>query len=166
MDTSTGRSLEERVARLEDIEAIKNVKAQYAYYCDKGYQAEGFTSLFTDDAVWESNAFGTYHGKQEIYDFIDGLGKSQILWALHFMICPVVNVAPDGQNATGTWYLLELATMTRPDGDERDAVIMTANYEDTFVKQNGEWKIKHVKVHFHQVSNLDQGWVEQPFRGQ
>ena len=157
-------SLEERISRLEDIETIKNIKAKYAGYCDSGYNAEGLASLFTEDAIWESNAFGTYHGKQEIYNFTDQIGKKEILWALHFMICPVVDVAPGGQSATGSWYLIEFASMTRPDGDELDAVVITGIYNDTFVKQNGEWKIKHMKVHFHQVSDLDKGWVKQQFR--
>jgi hypothetical protein len=162
----TDEPLEKRLARIEDIEAIKKLKARYAYYCDHGYDADGFVSLFVEDAVWESNAFGTYRGRDEIYRFISTIGK-QIVWALHYMICPVVEVASDGRMAKGTWYLLELATMVgTKNPTARDAVIITGNYEDTFVKQGGEWRFKSVKVHFHQVSNLDQGWVNQPFRGE
>ncbi len=94
--------------------------------------------------------------------FISEIGK-EIVWALHFMICPVVQVADDGQTATGSWYLIEFATMANPDGS-RDPVVMTANYNDTFVRENGEWKFKRVQVHFHQVSNWDQAWVHQQFR--
>src|SRR5262245_49824524 len=160
----SGEAIEQRLARLEDIEAIQRLKERYAYYCDNGYDADGFTSLFVDEAVWESNAFGIYHGKNEIHSFISGI-QTQILWATHFMICPAITVAPDGHSATGRWYLLELATMTGVDDQNgRDAVVMAANYEDSFVKENGEWKIRKVKVHFHNVSNLDQGWAKQQYR--
>jgi hypothetical protein len=116
--------------------------------------------------VWESNAFGVYHGRDEIHGFVTGI-KDEILWATHLMICPAISVAPDGQSATGRWYLLELATMTGVDNrNARDSVLMTANYEDTFVKENGEWKIKKVKAHFHNVSNLTDGWAKQQFRNQ
>jgi SnoaL-like domain len=160
----SGEAIEQRLARLEDIEAIQRLKERYAYYCDNGYDADGFTSLFIDEAVWESNAFGVYQGKNEIHSFISGI-QTQILWATHFMICPAITVAPDGRSATGRWYLLELATMTGADDQNgRDAVVMAANYEDSFVKENGEWKFRKVKVHFHNVSNLDQGWAKQQYR--
>jgi hypothetical protein len=45
-----------------------------------------------------------------------------------------------------------------------DAVVMSAIYNDTFVKENGEWRFKKVEVEFHQVSDLDKGWVLQQFR--
>lgn len=160
----TGEPLEARVARLEDVEAIRNLKHQYAQYCDRGYDADGFASLFVEDAVWESNAFGVYNGRDEIHGFIRGL-QTEILWALHYMVNPVIEVSDDGSAAWGTWILLEPATMSNRDANEPDAVVITANYEDEFVKVDGEWKFKRVKAHFHQVSNLEKGWVKQPFRG-
>ena len=48
----TGEPLEERIARLEDIESIKQLYNQYATYCDNGYDAEGMGTLMTEDAVW------------------------------------------------------------------------------------------------------------------
>jgi SnoaL-like domain len=161
----TGEAIEDRLARLEDIEAIKNLKAKYAYYCDHGYDADGMASLFVEDSLWTSNSFGTYHGKAAIHEFQSKI-SSEILWALHFMICPVVNVSDDGQTATGTFYLIEFATMTRPGGgEEKDAVVMSAVYTDDFVREKGEWRFKTVSVEFHQVSDLDKGWVLQKFRG-
>jgi hypothetical protein len=167
MTELTGRRptepLEERIGRLEDIEAIKNLKHLYAHYCDKGYDADRFVTLFVEDSSWESNAFGVYHGRDEIHAFIAGIG-GEILWALHYMVNPVIDVAEDGQTATGKWVLLEPATMTAAEGEVQDAVIITATYEDEFVKVDGEWRFKRVSAHFHQVSNLDRGWVRQPFR--
>lgn len=162
----TGAAVEDRLARLEDVEAIKALKARYAYYCDHGYDADGMASLFVEDSLWTSNAFGTYHGREAIHEFQSKI-SSEILWALHFMICPVVEVSDDGQTAKGSWYLIEFATMSRANGDDtKDAVVMTAVYNDTFVRENGEWRFKTVSVEFHQVSDLDKGWVLQKFRGQ
>jgi SnoaL-like domain len=162
----TGQAIEERLARLEDIEAIKNLKARYAYHCDHGYDADGMASLFVEDSLWTSNSFGTYHGRAAIHEFQSKI-SSEILWALHFMICPVVDVSDDGQTATGTFYLIEFATMTRPGGGaDKDAVVMSAVYTDSFVREKGEWRFKSVSVEFHQVSDLDKGWVLQKFRGE
>jgi hypothetical protein len=137
----TGESLEARIGRLEDIESIK--------------------------ALSESGPFGTFRGRDAIRAATEAF-KKKIVWALHFMICPVVNVSDDGQSATGSWYLIQFATMTGPHQPgvpaSRDAVVLSAVYNDTFVKENGEWRFKTVNIEFHQVSNLDEGWVRQQFR--
>ena len=42
--------LEQRIAQLEDIEAIKKLKASYCVHVDHANE-EGWVSLFTEDAV-------------------------------------------------------------------------------------------------------------------
>jgi uncharacterized protein (TIGR02246 family) len=171
--SQSGRDLEERllsleaeVKRLQDIEEIRTLRARYAEACDTGYDADAMAALFAPDGVWEfTNEWGVHRGRDEIRRFVTEVGK-QITWALHFMICPVISVADNGTEATGTWYILELATMVGVDDlAERDAVVLSGTYDDTYVKLNGTWKFAHVTVHVHQLSNLDQGWVRQPLRG-
>ena len=159
----TGKPIEERIARLEDIESIRQLKHQYAGFCDNGYDADGMASLFTEDAVWESNKFGTYKGREAIHGFIKDVGK-QILFALHYMDNALIEVAPDGQSARGSWILFEPATMTREDSDEKDSVLITATYDDEFVKIRGEWRLKHVKADFKTVANLQEGWHRRAYR--
>ena len=55
--------LEERIAQLEDIEAIKKLKASYCLHVDHANE-EGWVSLFTEDAVWESDKFGRFEGRE------------------------------------------------------------------------------------------------------
>ena len=45
-------SLERRIKKLEDTEAIKVLKRRYCAYCDDNYDLDGLASLFTEDAVW------------------------------------------------------------------------------------------------------------------
>jgi hypothetical protein len=163
--SSAGDSLEARIQRLEDIEAIRGVKMAYAKLCDEGYDADGIVALFSDqhEVSWESDVFGHYHGRDEIHHWFDTV-DAEILWALHLMINPQVEVAPDGQTATGRFYLLELATMTALGAGDPDAVVMTGKYADEFVKVDGQWRFKRIVIDFEQASNLDQGWVKQPFR--
>ena len=70
--------LEERIARLEDLEAIRNLKMQYAFYCDRGYDPEGIGSLFVEDGVWEANVFGTYHGVEAIKGFFASVSRASM----------------------------------------------------------------------------------------
>ena len=42
-----------RLQVLEDIEAIKKVKAEYCAHCDNGPNAQGIGALFAEDGVWD-----------------------------------------------------------------------------------------------------------------
>jgi SnoaL-like domain len=163
---SSATDLETRLRRLEDAEAIRNLKMAYAKLCDEGYDARGIVDLFAknEDVEWVSDVFGTHVGREGIFDWFENVDE-EIQWALHLMINPVVELGDDGRTAKGRFYLLELATMSAPDSEEPDAVIMTGKYADDFVKEDGEWRFKRIEVNFEQVSNLDQGWVKQQFRG-
>lgn len=158
-------SLEERIARLEDIEAIKDLKYRYAGYCDAGYDPDGITSLFTADGHWKvSGVGGEATGHDELRTFFTNMAKS-IVWALHFMIAPRIEVAEDGKSAVGRFYLLCLCTIVRSDDpSKQDAVILTGNYVDQFVKVDGRWYFKELTATIHQASNWTEGWVNQPWR--
>jgi len=157
--------LEKRLARLEDARAIEQLKYKYAGYCDNSYDPEGIASLFTEDGRWiVDGEGGTMTGHEEIKAHFRALA-SKITWAQHYMIAPRVDVADDGQSATGRFYLLCLCTIERSgDPNEKDAVILTLNYIDTFIKRDGVWYFEELVGQTHQVSNWDQGWVKQPFR--
>ena len=156
--------LEKRIARIEDAEAITRLKAMYAKASDSGYDYKLFGSLFTEDAVWESNAFGTFHGRGEIAGFVKKTGEEGLIkFAHHSMVPQWIDVADDGQTAHGRWYLIEFATMPDAAGIDR-AVIITCIYENDFRKVNGEWKFTKVGADFQFVSDWDKAWVEQRFR--
>ena len=55
MDTAT---LEQRITRLEDIEAIKKLKAIYCDICDDMHNPDRIGALFAEDGIWESTALG------------------------------------------------------------------------------------------------------------
>lgn len=50
------KDLERRIDQLEAIEAIRRLKARYCVYVDQPNE-EAWVSLFTEDAVWESDRF-------------------------------------------------------------------------------------------------------------
>jgi hypothetical protein len=157
--------LEARVQEARDADEIRALKARYAEACDLGYNADAMAELFAPDGVWEfTNAWGIHRGRDEIHRFMVEAGK-QIKWALHFMIGPTITVHSP-VSASGKWYILELATMVGVDDpDGRDAVILSGTYHDRYVKIDGDWKFEHVKVNIDQCSNLADGWVKQPLRG-
>jgi len=148
-------TLEERVQRLEDIEAIRRLKIRYAALCDAQYDPDGLASLFTDDAVWDGGSdFGVHQGKQAIHAFFAGVSK-QITFALHFMIGHAIDIAPSGDEASGTWYLLEPATMNGR------AVWIAATYNDRYRKVGGQWLFSHVKINLAFITPYETGWVKE-----
>ena len=105
----TLEELEKRVQVLEDIEAIKKLKALYAKACDNMYDPDMMMEVFAEDAVWDGGEdLGVYRGRKEIYDFFKG-ASDMLTFALHYFIAPDITV--EGNKAQARWYLWQAATM-------------------------------------------------------
>jgi hypothetical protein len=155
------QELERRLAKLEAAEEIRDLKARYAAVCDTGYDPERMVPLFTRDAVWDGGErFGRHEGMDAIYAFFAGV-SSQIVWALHYMIGPAIEVSDDLETATGTWYLLEPCTIVTDEGPR--AMLITGTYADRYRREPDGWKFSEVKLDCQTVSPLDEGWVTRPF---
>jgi ketosteroid isomerase-like protein len=149
-------NLEQRLRVLEDIESIKKLKARYCAHCDNNYDADGIASLFTEEAVWDGGSFGKHNGREAIRTFFRG--APQIFpFAIHQVMNPIIEVK--GDQATGSWYLFQPATLA--EGDQ--AVWLAARYEEEYVKLGGEWKFKHLKVFPSFLTPYEQGWVQKKF---
>ncbi len=136
--------LRRRIERLEDVEAIKRLKARYARYCDAGYDPEGIASLFVPEGVWDGGElFGRAEGVEQIKEHFRG-APSRIPWALHFPLVPDIEVAEDGTTATGTWYLWQPCTVNRRTGPVPAWLVGT--YRDRYVKVEGEWRFSELRV--------------------
>ena len=90
--------------QLEDIEAIKILKARYGYYCDDSYDPDGISSLFVEDGVWDGGQFGRYEGRNAIRGFFRDLARDKIGFAMHLFMNPLIEVS--GDTGKGHWYLL------------------------------------------------------------
>lgn len=149
-----------RIQVLEDIEAVKKLKARYCNAADAG-DKDLFLGCFTSDATWDGGeSFGRYEGRDAIRGLFESLPKV-ISFAVHYVMNPQIEV--DGDRATGRWYLLEPCTML--EGGEQ-AVLGSAFYDEEYVKEGGEWKIATLKLTPAFWSPFDQGWVKHRFVGQ
>ncbi len=150
--------LERRLRVLEDIEAIKKLKARYCAYCDNNYDADGIAALFTEDAVWDGGNFGRYEGREAIRTFFRGAPRI-FPFAIHQVMNPIIEV--EGEQAKGQWYLFQPATLA----EGNQAVWLAARYEEEYVKVESEWKFKRLKVFPSFLTPYDQGWVKKRFAG-
>ena len=135
--------LQKRITRLEDMEAIKQLKARYCEICDHDdYDADAMASLFTEDGTWNADGVGNAEGREAIRELFAGFPK-MIARAQHIVANPLIEV--DGDRAHGVWYLI--SAVTQIDGTAASNWPgMAARYHEDYVKQNGEWKFRRVRV--------------------
>lgn len=138
------KDLQKRITRLEDIEAIKQLKARYCEICDhESYDADAMASLFAEDGIWVADGAGSAEGREAIRELFAGIpdlmGKTQ-----HIAANPLIEV--DGDRAHGVWYLIS-AESGIEGATDRSWPHATARYHEDYVKQNaGEWKFRRVHV--------------------
>ena len=138
--------LEQRIARLEDIEAIKQLKARYSHICDDDHNPKRIASVFAEDGIWESPDVGQAQGHEEIIELFRGFEKL-FTFSQHNMMNPIIEV--DGNNATGIWYIMGPWTLTENDEEKW----MALRYDDDYVKIAGEWKYQHLRVVLRMTAN-------------
>ncbi|MFT5014340.1 MAG: hypothetical protein ACI9HY_004028 [Planctomycetaceae bacterium] len=132
-------TLEQRITRLEDLESIKQLKARYCEICDDDHNHELITTIFSDDGIWEGDGIGQAVGHAKIVELFKSF-QTAISFSQHMVQNPIIEV--DGDRAKGRWYFFGMFTFYKGDVRRWQA----ARYHEEYAKQNGVWKIKHLKV--------------------
>src|SRR5262249_9444847 len=93
---SPGSDIQQRLTRLESIEAIKQLQVEYAAACDAGLDAERIARLFAEDGVWEGGSPPSqFVGRAAVRQhFVDA--KSFVRWTFHLMIGPQIQIHEGG----------------------------------------------------------------------
>jgi SnoaL-like domain len=148
-------TLEDRLALLENVREIEQLKYRYARCCDGGYDLEGFRAIFVPDGTWAANGYGAFHGHEEICQFFHELSQS-VVTVLHYVTSPHITIAADGRTATGTFYLHCLSRVRRKhDPSLVDFVVQMGVYTDTFVKTEAGWRFVTINVNVTHTNRLD-----------
>jgi hypothetical protein len=148
-------SLEQRIDRLESMEDIKMLKAVYCDLCDRGYDSDGLAALFTEDASWDGGSFGRYEGREAIRAFFKSI-SGYLVFAAHLVMNPVI-VFVDDDTANGKWRLFEPCSAKGENG--ADSMILLAAYDDVYVRRNGKWLHKSVRLQSNFFEPLSKGWA-------
>jgi len=133
-------------ASVEDVLAIQQLKARYAWFADSKYagprrhkpQAEvdraahAQASCFTADAVWYGGReFGAHiTGRDALFQFFR---SGPWRFALHYYVAPIIEV--HGDTAIGRWRLWQLGI---PRG-ARQAVLFAAVTSERYRRVRGLW---------------------------
>ncbi|MBN3762001.1 nuclear transport factor 2 family protein [Burkholderia sp. Ac-20365] len=153
-------TVEQRITRLEDIESITRLKAEYARKLDNHFDGDGLASLFVEDGIWTIKGVGgEAKGRDGIKHHCCNLRQS-ISWAQHNILSAIVDVSADGYRANASFYLLCLLTMkASPNSPKEEAVVLSGKYSDKFIKIDGKWLIEEVSGVIEQSAPWTQGWV-------
>lgn len=156
----TLEELELRVTVLEDIEAIRKLKAEYCYLCDAGLgdprNREALISRFVEDA---SVDFGLgpesqFSGPEGLESFFGQMVPSAITFSMHMVHDPIIEVK--GNTATGRWYY-EAPTTDTTTGK---AQWMAGTYLEDYVKVDGRWMFKSITTKWNYISPYEEGWAK------
>jgi len=145
-------TLEDRIRRLEDIEALKQLKARYAAYCDDDYDASTLAPLFTEDAVWDGGPMGRFEGREAIRSFFASANQAAT-FAIHHVTNPILEV--DGDRATGRWYLWQPCTFA----EGNQGLWMAGCYNDVYRREGGHWLFEQVTITLRMLSPYEAGWA-------
>lgn len=139
--------LEERLALMEDRDAIQRLQNMYGFYIDNRMWPE-LAELFAEDgASIEIGRRGNYIGKERIYRFLEdvlgggrwGLLKDEII--NHIQLQMVLTLADDRQSAKARCRAIVQGNS--PPGSGK-MLWSEGLYENEYVKEDGAWKIKRL----------------------
>lgn len=150
-------STEERLDRLELAEAIRTLIARYAQGADRRNDPAVMGPLFHDDAIWEAQGFSRYEGRDAIAAGLAEVAQSDILWTIHFMVSPEIEIDSSGARARCHWYLWELATMRDDDGSPQDSWL-GGWYESIAERRAGRWAFSHVALSLRLRGRAEPPW--------
>ena len=150
--------LEARVRLLEDIEAIKKLRATYTYLVDTAQWDELMTH-FTEDSRGDYGAFGTYEGKAAVTNFFKEIIPPVLTYMMHMVHNPIIEV--QGDKATGQWYFEVPSTH----GPSSRATLILGKYEEKYAKEGGKWKFQEIVARIDVFTPLDEGWVKTKMYG-
>ena len=132
------------VRTLLEIEKIRRKKLLYSHLMDSNRHEE-FAELYTEDAIGEWGPFGTWHGRDKILERIKFQfeGKQPFNWLHMTTNLGIELTGPD--TAVSRCYLQDVIT----EADKRTSpTAWFAIYEEDWLKVDGDWKIKHHRIHF------------------
>ena len=150
------QELRARVRALEDIEAIRKLKARYWLSVDRKLWDE-FGECFTEDVVMDVPPVTHWQGRKEIVQSLSKVLASFI--TVHQGHHADIELTSD-TTAKGVWAMYDNLQ------DKRLNTKMEGFgfYEDEYVKENGRWKINKLKLtrFFTQNQRIDLGSQSRP----
>lgn len=149
--------LHARIARLEAIEAIRQLKHRYFRACDSK-QTDLMREAFVEGPMHiDYGAVGIFQNRDDLVALFTDVGCHPHMIEMHHGQNPEITVL-DENRATGVWGLFYYLINTQ----EQTLTQLGGSYDDEYRCENGDWRISRTvfRVHSLQVHKLDDGIVK------
>lgn len=146
-------TLEERIRRLEEIEAIKKMKAEYVLACDERRWDDAMR-YFTPRAFVAFGPFGKFKTRKELEQFFKEKMPVTIKFTIHRLCNPIIEV--NGDTAKGIWYC-EIPSTHIP---TNTAILQSGTYYDEYIKEGKQWKHTKLDLVYSYITEFGEGWVK------
>jgi hypothetical protein len=133
-------SLARRLQRLEDIEAIKQLKHRYWRACDRQKPDDVQDCFLPEGAVVDYENVGRFEDRESFVDLYRRLGCQPAVIDIHHGQNPEIEITgPD--SARGTWDVYYYGINT----EARTATQLAGYYHDDYVRRDGRWWIAETR---------------------
>lgn len=154
--------LEARLRAVEDVEAIRALKARYGELVDSRYTGDGVkpadevdeiarrvAELFTEDAVWDGGKqLGVCKGRDAI---AERMRTPTLRFTWHYFVKPQIRV--EGDQASARWDILAPCS----DGEGRP-MWMSGVEDDEYRRVDGQWLHTRMQLSLIFMAPHDGGW--------
>jgi len=141
--------IEARLARLEDIEALRDLRMRY-HLCVNENAFPAAAVLFTEDAHVSFGAMAQATGREAIAELFDKL-QNNVTFIRQFITNHIVEL--DGDAGTGISYL------DARYAQEGDSIIAAVRYDDIYRRTAEGWKFASMIARIDMAVPLEQGWA-------
>ncbi|MGJ8536006.1 MAG: nuclear transport factor 2 family protein [Parasphingopyxis sp.] len=150
-------SLEGRLARLEALRAVDDLITDLGRAFDAGPSATALRPLFTDDAIFVIDQYGTLEGSDAIAEGVAGNADAGFSWTLHYLVSPRVELAGNALAANVEFYLWEVATAA-----SGKAYWIGGRYVAQAVSAPRNWRFSRLELKADLISHYPDGWHTKP----
>jgi len=149
------------------VDAVENLNSSYGYYIDESDWDRMADTFARTGGGKEITGAGMYLGRERIRTILNLRGprggRSATFFTIHQLTQPVIHVSVDGQSAKARLRLFQLGGSA----DGSSGSWIGGVYENTAVKEDGEWKFGIQDLHHIYNAAYRTGWskVAAPARG-
>lgn len=145
--------IEQRLARLEDDRAIRDLKARYLRACDTK-DVETLRDVLTPEgAVIAFDGFPPFTGRDTFVEAYRAMGCAPGVFDIHHGANGIITFET-AERSRGAWSLLFHSINL----SNRTLTLMGVEYDDLYVKQDGRWWIAETRSRRHSclIHSVDQ----------
>ena len=146
-------ALEARALAAEDFRELMNLQAAYGYYVDKGLWDKA-AALFAENGTLEIAGRGVYVGRERVRQYLRHLPPYEDGTIYnHMQLQPVLHIDSAAGTAKGRWRTLMMVGFLGREGRWGEAT-----YENSYIRENGKWRIASLHGIINFYAEYDQGW--------